>query len=399
MKLVADLDSENELNRILALSEYNLDYDTLSKNFEDLTLLAARFTGTEISLINLLDNYTQWTVAQHGIALDHMPREESVCQYTIAEEVEFEVPDLAADERFKHLDYVAGGVKLKYYYGVPITTSNGHNLGALCVLRYTSHELDPEKKALLRIMAREVVNRLNTFKQAEALKQTIKQLTDTKRMLAHDIRGPLSGIVGLSQLGCEEAGAGDITELASYMKLIHESGTSAINLLEDILNAELDAAQQQAGNNYTLHTLKDKLVDLFTLRALKKSIPFTVKISLNTADYPFAKGQLLQIIGNLVSNAIKFTPNGQQVTVDLDLRMEPLPKVHIQVTDSGVGMEPAQVTALLDGSGQSTSGTDGETGYGIGLTLVKQIVDKMRGTMAIDSLKDTGTTFHVVLPL
>jgi signal transduction histidine kinase len=399
MKLVAELDPEHELNRILALSEYNLDYDTLSKNFEDLTLLAARFTGTEISLINLLDNYTQWTVAQHGIALDHMPREESVCQYTIAEEVEFEVPDLTADIRFKHLDYVAGGVKLKYYYGVPITTTNGHNLGALCVLRYTHHELEPEKKALLRIMAREVVNRLNTFKQAEVLKQTIKQLTDTKRMLAHDIRGPLSGIVGLSQLGYEEAKAGDTTELTSYMKLINESGTSAINLLEDILNAELDAAQQQAGNSYTLHTLKDKLVDLFTLRALKKSISFAINISLDTASSSFAKGQLLQIIGNLISNAIKFTPVGRQVTVNLNLEILPLPKLYIQVTDSGVGMETAQVTALLEGLGHSTTGTDGETGYGIGLTLVKQIIDKMAGTMAIDSVKDTGTTFHVVLPL
>jgi len=399
MKLVADLNPENELNRILALSEYNLDYDTLSRNFEDLTLLAARFTGTEISLINLLDNYTQWTVAQHGIALDHMPREESVCQYTINEEIDFEVPDLSTDIRFKHLDYVAGGIQLKYYYGVPITTSNGHNLGALCVLRKTHHELEPEKKALLRIIAREVVNRLNTFKQAEAFKLTIKQLTDTKRMLAHDIRGPLSGIVGLSQLGCEEARAGDVTELPDYMKLIHESGTSAINLLEDILNAELDAAQQQPGNNYTLHTLKDKMVDLFTLRALKKSILFAVNISLDTANHPFAKGQLLQIIGNLVSNAIKFTPEGRQVIVNLELKTLPLPKLYIQVTDSGVGMEPAQVTALLEGSGQSTTGTDGETGYGIGLTLVKQIIDKMHGSMSIDSVRGSGTTFHVMLPL
>ena len=183
------------------------------------------------------------------------------------QERDFEVNDLSADPRFKDLHYVADGHQLKYYYGVPITTSGGHNLGAFCVLRKTKHEMEPEKKELLRIIAREVVNRLNTFKQVEALKQKIKQLTDTKRILAHDIRGPLSGIIGLSQLGYEEGITGDTTELLDYMRLIHESGKSAINLLEDILNAELDIAQQIPGNNYTLHTLKDKLVDLFTPRA------------------------------------------------------------------------------------------------------------------------------------
>ena len=398
MNILADLHPDNELERIITLSEYNIDYDTLSKNFQDLTLLAARFTGTEISLINLLDNYTQWTVAQYGIAIDHMPREESVCQYTIMQETEFEVADLSTDERFKHLDYVTGDHQLKYYYGVPITTSSGHNLGALCVLRKTNHELEPEKKELLRIIAREVVNRLNTFKQVEALKQKIKQLTDTKRILAHDIRGPLSGIIGLSQLGYEEGITGDTTELLDYMHLIHESGKSAINLLEDILNAELDITQQVPGNNYTLHTLKDKLVDLFTPRALKKSILLTINISLDTANHAFPKGQLLQIIADLTSNAIKFTPEGKQVIIDLTLKTIPALQLYVQVTDSGVGMEASQVNALLEGAGKSTTGTNGEIGYGLGLTLVKQIIDNMNGTLTIKSVKGVGTNFNIMLP-
>lgn len=400
MKIAAPLQPENELERIIALSEYNLDYDTLSKSFEDLTLLAARFTGTEISLINLLDNYTQWTVAQHGIAIDHMPREESVCQYTVMQDVEFEVPDLTADERFKNFDYVTGGPEFKYYFGVPITTSNGHNLGALCVLRKTHHALQPDQKDMLRIMAREVVNRLNTFKHVETLKRQLKQHSDTKRMLAHDIRGPLSGIIGLSQLGCEEAAEGNTTELLDYMKLIHESGKSAIQLLEDILNAELSDALQAPGNNYNLHTLKDKLTDLFTPRALKKKVQFSINITTDTAHHAFNKGQLLQIIANLISNAIKFTPEGGKVTVNMQYQhLELDPKLSVQVTDSGIGMEPAQVNALLQGTGQSTAGTNGEVGYGLGLTLVKQIIDSMNGTLAITSVKNQGTSFDVVLPL
>jgi signal transduction histidine kinase len=399
MNKFADPKPESELDRIIALSEYNLDYDTLSKSFEDLTLLAARFSGTEISLINLLDNYTQWTVAQHGIAIDHMPREESVCQYTVMEEVEFEVPDLTADPRFKDLDYVAGGHKLKYYYGVPIVTSGGHNLGALCVIHNAQHELAQDKKDMLRIMAREVVNRLNTFKQVEDLKQQIKKHSDTKRILAHDIRGPLSGIIGLSQLGFEEGSEGNTSELIDYLRLIHESGKSAIQLLEDILNAELTASQQLTDNTYNLHTLKDKLTDLFTPRALKKKVLFNINISLDTAHENFPKYQLLQITGNLISNAIKFTADGEKVTVNLKLETAPVLKIHIEVTDSGIGMNEAQIKALLEGNGKSTAGTNGEIGYGLGLTLVKQIVDNMNGSIHISSSQHSGTTFNVALPL
>jgi len=399
MKIVATPKPDNEFKRVIELSEYNLDYDTLSQNFEDLTLLAASFCGTEISLINLLDNYTQWTVAQHGIAIDHMPCEDSVCQFTIAEDVEFEVQDLSADERFSDKDYIAGGAKLRYYYGVPITTSNGHNLGALCVLHRSQYDLGQDKKDMLRIMAREVVNRLNTFKQVETLKQQIKKQSDTKRMLAHDIRGPLSGIIGLSQLGLEEAGQGNTTELLDYMRMIHESGKSAIQLLEDILNAELNG-NQASGNTYNLHTLKDKLVDLFTPRSLKKKVNFTVTISQATAQHNFPKGQLLQIIANLVSNAIKFTPEHGRVAVDMKYETaEPFAKLFIEVKDTGIGIEQNDVNAILEGTGQSTSGTNGEVGYGLGLTLVKQIVDSMNGTFSITSVVNEGTTFSVMLPL
>jgi signal transduction histidine kinase len=398
MNLSADTYHNNELERIIALSDYDLDYSTLSKNFEDLTLLAARFSGTEISLINLLDNYTQWTVAQHGIAVDHMPCEDSVCQHTIKQPVDFEVKDLSTDARFKSTPMV-NDYHIKYYYGVPITTSTGHNLGALCVLHSKEHEIDDDKKELLKIIAREVVNRLNTFKKVENLKQQITKLTQTKQMMAHDIRGSLSGIIGLSQLGCEEGSTGVTTGVLDYMRLINESSKSAILLLEDILDAELEQSKQLSESNYNLKTLKEKLIDLFAPRALKKKTQFAINISEETANDLFPKGQLLQITGNLISNAIKFTPEGQQVTVNLELKHEPAKQLQIQVTDSGVGMEPCQIDALLNGTGHSTSGTDGEVGYGIGLVLVKQIIDHIQGDLAITSVKNSGTVITVSIQL
>ncbi len=71
---------ENEMQRVIELSEFDLDYSSLQENFKDLAKLAAKVAGTNISLVNLIDSFTQWTVTNFGLDLEQMPREDSVCQ-------------------------------------------------------------------------------------------------------------------------------------------------------------------------------------------------------------------------------------------------------------------------------------------------------------------------------
>lgn len=74
--LMESLSLDKEFNRVLELAEYDLDYSSLTDHFKDLSKLAAR----DISLVNIIDSYTQWTVSRHGLEVDSMPREDSVCQ-------------------------------------------------------------------------------------------------------------------------------------------------------------------------------------------------------------------------------------------------------------------------------------------------------------------------------
>lgn len=78
--LMESLSLDKEFNRVLELAEYDLDYSSLTDHFKDLSKLAARVAGTDISLVNIIDSYTQWTVSRHGLEVDSMPREDSVCQ-------------------------------------------------------------------------------------------------------------------------------------------------------------------------------------------------------------------------------------------------------------------------------------------------------------------------------
>ncbi|MBU0694921.1 MAG: GAF domain-containing sensor histidine kinase [Bacteroidetes bacterium] len=389
---------ENEMERLTSLSEFDLDYSDLEANFKDLTLLAAKVAGTPISLINLIDSYTQWTISSHGLNINQMPREESVCQYTILEDSEFEVKDLTIDERFSKKFYVADEPRLKYYLGVPLQTNSGVNIGALCVLDSNLKEISPEKVELLKIIANEIVNRLTSLKVIENLKSSLAESKETNKKVAHDIRGPLGGIIGLAQLIREQGDENKLEEVLEFIKLIQKSGTSLLELADEILSGDKKTPKLQS-NEFNLLLLKDKLEKLYALQALNKTINFQVFINSKVEEVPFSKDKLLQIIGNLVSNALKFTPIGGSVKVNLDLQIIDEKKyLNIAVSDSGAGLTQEKINEILSGSVTSSDGTGGETGYGFGLALVKHLITGLKGTFSIDSTEGNGATFKITLP-
>jgi len=392
---------ENEMDRVMTLSEFDLDYGAHADSFKDLTKLAAKVAGTEMSLVNLIDSYTQWTISTHNLDLEQMPREESVCQYLLMSDDNMEVADLSADERFKDRPYVTGGPHLRYYYGIPLNVDN-HNIGALCVVdAHSSKNLNPEKVELLKIIAGEIVNRLKYIKVIEDLRSNLSEAKQTQKKVAHDIRGPLSGIIGLAQLIREQGDENQMDEILEFMNLIHKSGRSILELADEILSTDKKDKKvpELKGGEFNQVVFKDKLQKLYVPQAMNKHITFTVNTSSASETIPFSKNKLLQITGNLISNAIKFTPNNGFVTVDLDLIEDKNENVlQVKVTDSGVGLDAGGIATILQGNAISTNGTGGENGYGFGLALVKHLVESLKGTFNIFSIPGKGATFEVKLP-
>ena len=154
-------------------------------------------------------------------------------------------------------------------------------------------------------------------------------------------------------------------------------------------------------NELNLITFKSKLEQLYAPQARNKNIHFVVNSNSKTEQIPFSKNKLLQITGNLISNALKFTPKSGHVTVDLDLvvgEQENINILHLKVKDSGIGLEAAAIDAILQGTAESTDGTNKEKGYGFGLALVKHLIDSLQGTFHIHSRPGEGAVFEVRLP-
>lgn len=388
---------ENELARIMSLSNLDLDFTNLEDSFKDLTLLATKVTGTEISLINIIDSYTQWTIANHGLDLQQMPREDSVCQYTLMSQQPFEVQDMSIDERFSSKYYVNSPGGLRYYYGLPLQIAKGLNIGALCVLDTQVKALSPEKIELLEIIAETVVKRLKSIHALQLLNAKLLESNAAKKKAAHDIRGPLAGIIGLSELIGDQAAAADVSELMEYIGMINKSGQSLLDLADEILSE--NQQQDLTDNEFNLPLFKDKLVKLYQPQAKIKNLTFEVYLEAGNETIPFSKNKLLQIAGNLISNAMKFTPEGGKVVVSLGLLVNPNEKLlKITVNDSGVGIDADAVERILTGKAESTPGTEGEKGYGFGLSLVSHLVEVLNGKITVSSSPGSGTRFEVLLP-
>jgi signal transduction histidine kinase len=164
--------------------------------------------------------------------------------------------------------------------------------------------------------------------------------------------------------------------------------------------SSIDQDQKLGTDQFNLIILKEKLLSLYLPQAVNKHINFIINVNSKVDKAPFSKNKLLQIIGNLVSNAMKFTPKEGNITVDLDfVESEGIGnKLLIKVSDSGVGLNQDGIDAILSGTAKSTHGTSGENGYGFGLALVKHLIDSLKGKLDISSKPNEGATFLIDLP-
>ncbi len=391
---------DTEMKRLLALAAFNPDYAILADSLQDLATMAAKIAGTSVSMVNLIDAYTEWSVAGVGFPNGQVPRDDSICQYTINSTDYFEVMDLEMDDRFRTKDYVKHEPNLRYYFGLPLTTDEGQNIGALCLLDQARLKLNQAQIGLLTLVAKQIVCRLQSFKTIEDLQQQLAERIQLQTKLAHDIRGPIGGIVGLARLYQHKAGVTSPEKIGEILEMIGNGGQALLILAGDILGMQetgLLHPKDALKHIFTLSSFKELIERLYRPMAVSKSLQF--EVATYGGELPlFEKNTLLQITGNLVSNAMKFTPAGGLVRVDLAILNDPATELQIKIKDSGVGLNAESILGIRDGNVASTMGTGGERGFGFGLALVQHLVNSLDGTIEVFSLLNDGTTFEVRIP-
>ena len=217
--------------------------------------------------------------------------------------------------------------------------------------------------------------------------------------ISHEIRTPLNSVIGFSDLLLEGAFGSLNTRQSKYVNNILLSGK---NLLE-IINNLLDISRLEAGER----ELNYEEVDIASLirevrmsllsPASNKKIVVELKVDASIGNIRADRTKLRQILYNLISNAIKFTPEKGKVTVSAFKKKEML---EIIVSDTGTGMLKEYYEKMFMPSTQADlSTTVGYSGPGIGLYIVKNFIDLHRGKIWVDSKVGKGSTFTFALPI
>ncbi len=211
--------------------------------------------------------------------------------------------------------------------------------------------------------------------------------------MSHEIRTPLTGILGFAGVLAEEVG----DEHREFVQLIEKSGRRLLETLNSVLDlARLEADQMDLDANVLpVGEHVEDTVSLLVPLAAEKGLNLQTIVEDEAATARLDAGCLGRIVNNLVGNAIKFTMDGGvtvRVTADAD-------KVRVQVHDTGIGIDEEFLPNLFEEFKQESTGIGrSHEGSGLGLTITRKLVEMMHGTIAVESAKETGSTFTVTFP-
>jgi PAS domain S-box-containing protein len=286
----------------------------------------------------------------------------------------------ATDNRW----HVAKNKRLFYASGFvfPLIGLDGERLGFVKVLR----DLTDRKKSkdVIKNYIRELEN-LNTHKES------------VMAVLSHDLRSPLSGIIGTSKFLKENFHEMDPDLVQEMLDLVYETSTDELEMLDYLVEW---ARIKYASDTFLPAKLKlinyiDKVFDTLNDTASINSINLRHEVEENT--YVFADSKMLiSIIQNIVSNAIKYTEKGGSIIISAKKEED---KIIIQVKDTGIGMSKEIIEKLFTPQITALSETrKNNKGAGIGLLLVKGFLEKNGGEIWAKSTEGEGSTFYFTLP-
>ena len=250
----------------------------------------------------------------------------------------------------------------------------------------------------------------NTKKLNDKLEIALKKAEDASlaktrflNNMSHDIRTPMNAILGYAQLMEEELKGKDLPETSDHLEKLRQSGNLLLSIINNVLDmARIESGKMEIDENYgRIEDIRQTLFEIFDDEAKKKNIALHYTINVEHEHILTDTTKVKEIFANILSNAIKYTPSGGSVMVNIDELVCDEPgymMVRTRVSDTGIGMSQDYLTKIFDAFTRERNTTKSKiTGSGLGMSIVKKYVDQLGGTIDVESEPGKGSTFTVTL--
>jgi signal transduction histidine kinase/ligand-binding sensor domain-containing protein len=240
-------------------------------------------------------------------------------------------------------------------------------------------------------------------KQLQIMNRDLENAIQTKdkflSIVAHDLINPFNSIMGFSDVLLSNYNNMNDNHRIETIEIINNASNELFDLLDNLLQWSrserglLEFTPQKTD----LKSAIDKSISLVNLSSKIKNINIEKHLPLNKCITIADERMLNTVLRNLLSNAIKFTPNGGQIIVAIEQSNN---QYSISIIDNGIGISAENIEKLLEKNIKfTTSGTNNEKGTGLGLVLVKELIEKQNGTLKVESTEGKGSTFTFSLPV
>ncbi len=392
----ADLIPENEEARLAAVRRYDILDTPPDGTFDRITSLAARLFDVPICIVSIVDTDRIWFKSHHGLEVDEIPRDPGLCASAILHEDPWVVTDAQKDPRTLTNPLVASDFGLQFYAAAPLKTADGYNLGTINIIDLKPRTATEKEIALLQDLAGIVMDELELRLAARRVERQLEdRRSDFTVAVSHELRTPVASIYG----AIETLRHGNVDE-SRWQELLTIAGEQAERLkvlVDDLLAAgELDRT--------SFRIVSDRVDTVAVARsavsAAASYLPLTLTLDFEPPEgSPVVEadpGRIRQVLGNLLDNAIRYSPDGGRIVVAVTAADE---HVRFLVRDEGLGVPDSARESIFEKfQRQAPSAVQGATGSGLGLYIARELAWRMDGRLWVEPNDGRGSTFVLELP-
>jgi len=319
------------------------------------------------------------------------------------------LPDLVSDAEHTRSELLEAGFRAML--AVPMLR-DGAPIGAITVTRRQPEPFSEGEISLLQTFADQAViaiENVRLFKELEASNREIvekrcqievasQHKSEFLANMSHELRTPLNAIIGFSEVLSDRMFGKLNEKQEEYLKDIYASGTHLLSLINDILDlSKIEAGRMELElTDFHLPTALDNALTLVRERAGRRSITLQMSVDERLGAVQADERKIRQVVLNLLSNALKFTPEGGRIDVAA------VPKdglVEVSVSDTGIGIAPEDQEAVFEEFRQVGTAAKKVEGTGLGLTLCRKFVELHSGRIWVRSQLGVGSTFTFTIPV